>query len=76
MTPRDGHSVVQISVTPIVSKKVQNASSRDLTNQPLSFKGANMIATLELDAVRRPWKKAQAILIGDEGICQTPSGIL
>ena len=31
---------------------------------PLSFKGVNIRATLELDPIKRPWNKAQAIFIG------------
>ena len=41
-----------------------NDIQHSLTSNPLSFKGVNITATLELDPIKRPWNKAQAIFIG------------
>ena len=51
-------------VTPMVCKRVRLDFQHDLTNQPLPLKRTNVRATLELDPVKRPWNKAQAIFIG------------
>ena len=48
----------------MMRKKVLNDIQQGLTKQPLPFQGANVKATLELDSVKRPWNKAQAIFIG------------
>ena len=68
LTDRDqgnfGLSVVQRRGHSHLRKRVQLDLQQVLTNQPLPFKGANVRATLELDPVKRPWNKAQAIFIG------------
>ena len=48
----------------MVRKRVQLDLQQYLTIQPLEFKNANVRNTLELDPVKRPWNKAQAIFIG------------
>ena len=48
----------------MMRKKVLNDTQQGVTSDPLSFKGVNVTATLELDPVKRPWNKAQAIFIG------------
>ena len=48
----------------MVRKKVLNDIQHGLTSNPLSFKGVNIRATLELDPIKRPWNKAQVIFIG------------
>ena len=48
----------------MVRKRVQLDLHQVLINQPLPFKGANVRATLELDPIKKPWNKAQAIFIG------------
>ena len=44
---------------PTVRKRVQLDLQQNLIDQPLPFKGA----TLELDPVKSPWNKAQALFI-------------
>ena len=44
-------------------KKVLNDTQRCLSRNPLSFKGVNIKAILELDPRKMPWSKAQAIFI-------------
>ena len=56
-------------VTSMVRKRVQNDLQQDLTNPPLTYKGANVRATLELDPVKRPWKKVQAKFTGLKREC-------
>ena len=51
-------------VTPMVRGKVLNDIQQCLIIQPLEFKGAFVRATLELDPVKRPWNKAQAVFLG------------
>ena len=48
----------------MVRKKVLNDIQHALTSNPLSFKGVNIRASLELDPMKRPWNKAQATFIG------------
>ena len=48
-------------VTPMVRKQVLNDIQQGLTIQPHEFKNVHVRATLELDPVKRPWKKAQAV---------------
>ena len=45
-------------VTPIIRKKVLNDIQHGLASDPLSFKGVNVRATLELDPLKRPWNEA------------------
>ena len=42
----------------LMRKKVLNDIQQSLASDPLSFKGVNVRATLELDPVKRPWNKA------------------
>ena len=51
-------------VTPMFREKALNEIQQGLTLQPLPFKGVNVIATHEMDPVKRPWKKTQAIFLG------------
>ena len=53
----------QEGVTPVM-RMVLNDIQRGLTGDPLPFEGVNVRATLELDPVKRPWNKTQAIFIG------------
>ena len=60
----DGLPVVQRGVTPVMRKRFLNDMQQGLTSDPLPFKGVNVRADLELDRVKRPWNKAQAIFTG------------
>ena len=51
-------------VTPMMRKKVLIDIQHGLASDPLSVKGVNVRATLDLDPIQRPWNKAQAIFIG------------
>ena len=46
----------------MMRKKALNDIQQGLPSDPLPFKGVNVRATLELDPVKRPWNRAQAIL--------------
>ena len=48
----------------MIRKKVLNDIQHGLTSNPLSFKGVNIRATLELYPIKRLWNKAQAIFFG------------
>ena len=51
-------------VTPVMRQKVLNDTQQGFTSDLLPFKGVYVRATPELDQVKRPWNKAQAIFIG------------
>ena len=51
-------------VTPMIRKKVLNDIEHGLTSNPLSFKGVNIRATLELDPIRDRGTKRKLSLLG------------
>ena len=52
-------------VIPMIRMKVLNNIQQGLTSDLVFFINVNVRAALELDPIKRPWNKAQAIFIGE-----------